>query len=402
MTLEHLDTIISFVAIITGVSMIVTTLTQAVSALLGLRGTNLRWGVEMLLKHADPGLADQARTISEKVLHHDLVSDSSLSKFESTLTSRWRLATGIRQDELIAVLRSLAASPATTAAGAQAEPWAVALQGSMDALDRSGTDRLLQLVPVIRGAFPNDAASADAVIAQLTNSAETVSENINRWFDSVMDRVSQRFALHTRVWTIIFGLVLAFALHLDTFRMFTALSSDSELRGRVLASADALTQNADAMLVGSQQTPSAAYVDAMQQLIAGHTELKSFPQPSGFSTLAGAEAWLSKQLTAVNVGDPDKWIASYVALVPQSTLRLAADQFKSVLDDKLKLQLVPDPYPDINTYWTPNLQHFWGTLASAALLSLGAPFWFNMLKDLSSLRPVLAKKQDEENAQDSG
>jgi hypothetical protein len=106
-------------------------------------------------------------------------------------------------------------------------------------------------------------------------------------------------------------------------------------------------------------------------------------------------------LTAANIGDPDKWIGSYVVLVPQSTLRMAAAQFKSVLDDKLKLQLVPDPYPDINTYWTPNLQHFWGTLASAALLSLGAPFWFNMLKDLSSLRPVLAKKQEQEDSQDS-
>jgi hypothetical protein len=42
--------------------------------------------------------------------------------------------------------------------------------------------------------------------------------------------------------------------------------------------------------------------------------------------------------------------------------------------------------------------HLWGILASALLLSLGAPFWFNMLKTLSNLRPVLANKEQQETA----
>jgi hypothetical protein len=33
-------------------------------------------------------------------------------------------------------------------------------------------------------------------------------------------------------------------------------------------------------------------------------------------------------------------------------------------------------------------------LAAAALLSLGSPFWFNTLKTLTNLRPVLAGKTD--------
>jgi hypothetical protein len=35
-----------------------------------------------------------------------------------------------------------------------------------------------------------------------------------------------------------------------------------------------------------------------------------------------------------------------------------------------------------------------GILATAALLSMGAPFWFNLLKSLTNLRPVVANKQD--------
>jgi hypothetical protein len=33
------------------------------------------------------------------------------------------------------------------------------------------------------------------------------------------------------------------------------------------------------------------------------------------------------------------------------------------------------------------------------LLSLGAPFWFNMLKTMSNLRPVLANKEHKEAEQ---
>ena len=40
------------------------------------------------------------------------------------------------------------------------------------------------------------------------------------------------------------------------------------------------------------------------------------------------------------------------------------------------------------------MQHLLGLLASAALLSLGAPFWFNILKSLTNLRPLLAQEVD--------
>src|SRR5262249_35686140 len=68
-------------------------------------------------------------------------------------------------------------------------------------------------------------------------------------------------------------------------------------------------------------------------------------------------------------------------------------------------KLIPDPYHPADFWpgsrvgplptgwdywWPPKNLHFWGILFSAGLLSLGAPFWFNMLKSLSSLRPIVA------------
>ncbi len=344
MTLEHVDTIISFVAILTGVSLLVTTLTQMASAFLNLRGTDLRWGIATLLKHADPNLAGHAATIAEEVLSHPLVSDSMWSSVESSVADKWQLASTIRKDELIQILRTLATQAATSNGGQKPVPWAVALQNSLEQLNRAAADKLLRLSPAIKLAIPPEVANADDIISQLTASAEQLTGAINQGFDAMMDRVSQRFATHTRISTIVFSVLIAFALHLDAFKLLTQLSSDSELRARLVTSADALTKKADEMLVNST------------------------------NGIAAGDAAALRRLTN------------------------AAGDFGSILNDKLKFQLVPDPYPQpFYNYWTPNWFHFWGIVASAALLSLGAPFWFNTLKSLSSLRPVLANKVQDES-----
>jgi hypothetical protein len=409
MTLEHLDTIIAFVVILAGVSLLVTILTQTVSALFGLRGTNLLWGIKTLLKELDPNLAAHAATITQEVLRHPLISDSTLSRFDLKLLNRWKLASTIRKDELIEILRMLAqpsqegGSP--DRAGAERDslrrapdPWRTALFNSLEQLDQKAIADLELAATEIKKLFPDDMAKAEQMIAQVMRSAEKLPGTINQWFDSTMDRVSQRFVTHTRIWTIVFSVLVAFALHLDALKLLTQLSTDAELRSRLIASADALTKKADEILVTSSGASPAVYVQAMKQLIDTHTsELASLGEPSGFTDLAGGKVWLSTQLEAANIQDADKWLQQYEALVPQAALRTAADDLHIILSDKLKFQLIPDPYPTPwYNYWTPSWLHLWGILASAALLSLGAPFWFNMLKTLSNLRPVLANKEQQE------
>ncbi len=399
MTLEHLDTIISFVVIVAGVSLLITTLTQMASALLGLRGSNLRWGIKTLLQEIDPNLADHAAAISEKVLHHPLISDSTFSRFDVGLIKRWKLASTVRKEELVEILHMLI-QPAGQADGQPSPAWQVALARALERHDGEAAKNIELAASEIKKLFPNDPAIVEKVLSQIMVSTEHLSGSIYQWFDSMMDRVSQRFVAHTRIWTVIFSVLVAFALHLDAFNLLTRLSADAELRGRLAASADTLIKKADEILVTSPNSSSAVYVVAMKQLISDHQkELGRLQDPSGFSTLAGGNEWLEKQLTAARIGDAKKWLQDYEALVPQAALRSAAEDFHSVLNDKLKFQLLPDPYPKpFYNYWTPSWMHLWGIVATAVLLSLGAPFWFNMLKTLSNLRPVLANKEEKESA----
>ena len=409
MILERLDTIIAFVVILAGVSLLVTVFTQVVSAFLGLRGANLRWGIETLLKELDPSLKAYAATITEHVLHHPLISDSTLSRMGFKLLDRWKLASAIRKEELIEILYLLVqpaqGSKSRDRAGAEgdparrtADPWRAALLKSFEQFNEKPADQLTLAASEVKKVFAEDSAKAEQVIAQLMRTAGQFTDNIDRWFDAMMDRASQRFATQTRVWTIIFSVVVALALHLDAQKLLVRLSTDAEMRSRLIASADALSNRAGEILVPSADGASTAYVQAMKRLIDTHkTELSTLGEPPGFPDLSGARKWLSTRLKAANIQDAEKYQQEYDALVPQAALLKAADNLQAIWEENLAFQLIPDPYPTPwYDYSALGWLHLWGTLASAALLSLGAPFWFNALKTLSNLRPVVASREQKE------
>jgi hypothetical protein len=99
----------------------------------------------------------------------------------------------------------------------------------------------------------------------------------------------------------------------------------------------------------------------------------------------------------------DKLLLAFGRLVQEKSrekFNQARNQFADVTDafSKTRFQLMPDPYPGPGE-WSWPLPHLLGILASAALLSLGAPFWFNVLKSLANLRPMLANEVDKDPKQ---
>jgi hypothetical protein len=85
--LEKLDTLIAFAVVMLGVSLIITILTQIVASFLGLRGSNLLWGIETLLRELDPELEKKlgdarssVRTIAIEILTDPEISDSTFSR----------------------------------------------------------------------------------------------------------------------------------------------------------------------------------------------------------------------------------------------------------------------------------------------------------------------------------
>lgn len=427
MTLEHFDSIFAFVVIIAGVSLLVTTLTQMVAAALGLRGSHLHWGLKTLLANLDPGLTEHAERISAEVLRHPLISDSTFSGvkqqpdqpkqssqpndqaaqknegsqggqsanlvwIKDAILGRFKLAAAIRPEELMRILPLLANPPAAKGAAAleDKEEWRIALAEALKRLDPQVNQVLQLATPELKKLFPDDPAKADQLMARMTGAVGDLSTHVEQWFGSVMDRVSQRFALHMRLWTVLFSVVVAFALQLDAFRLFQQVSADAELRARLVASAEALSRKGDEILTTTPtNAPAAVYIEAMKQLIASRDK-QITNRPGGFSDLAGAQRWLTNQLADARVTNTEPWLREYETLVPGAKLSVAAHNLQALLDEQMQFHILPSG----DAWSIPSWSKFLGIAASAALLSLGAPFWFNLLKTLSNLRPILANKED--------
>ena len=121
MTLQHVDTVIAFVAVMLAASLVITAGTQLFISLLGLRGANLRRSLADLFETAsqDRDAKRYGKVIAGRVLRHPLISGSAFSRF------------GIRLDELPFVPADAAGKLRWAGSGIPLQPWLMgALFGS--------------------------------------------------------------------------------------------------------------------------------------------------------------------------------------------------------------------------------------------------------------------------------
>lgn len=377
MNLDHFDTILAFAAIMAGLSLIITALTQAVSGLFGLRGLNLKWGLEKLFhtlapeleattrSDSQPGLSRRTEALAAHILRHPLLSDSTFGGIRRSL-SWWRYASHIRAEELANVLKA----------------WreALSLPQSTDA-ERAVRTRTIEALNI-----PTSLSSL------ATEQLARIEHGLTQWFEASMDRVSQRFTANTRFITVAGAVLLSLGLVLDSLDLWKQLARQPELRSRVVASSEALLNKADELQVGSTNLPAAVYRLAADQLLAMQPlALTNFTETSVITNRASATNWLATQCVLHGVTNLSRWLGEYEALVPQATLRQAADHLHGLLDKQFALGVLGARGPGES--WSAAIRGHWGgVLLSIVLLSLGAPFWFNLLRTLSNLRPTLANK----------
>jgi hypothetical protein len=378
-------------------------MTQMMSALLGLRGTNLKWGLQVLMETLVPEQKGNTEKLVNRILHHRLISDSTFAGVSRAfpLASRWKLASAIRKEELIAVLHNLhemAKDPHN--ADEEIKKLEAPIKQVLKAISVAPIADISRLITEIH-LMKGETAAAEKKAAELVRSIRKSSDEFAFWFDACMDRVSQRFAMKIRLWTVAVALVTAFVLHLDALKLVTQFWADPEERASLVSAAESMANQAGMILGTDNNGAPTLYTKAIADLKSGPfaDSVKSLNPSGTFATQTEAETWLRAQL----VGNPhiEGIVQQYRTLVGPGVHAKLSDlqaQVAAIKRDleQAKFELIPSPYT-WQDYWS-GLRPTWaflGTLAAAALLSLGAPFWFHTLKSLSNLRPLLAQKQED-------
>jgi hypothetical protein len=401
--LGTVDTIIAFAVIMTVLSLLITLFVQMVSATLSLRGKNLANALALTFQTIEPSIGTYAPSLAAQILRDPIFSDSLWQKktrrsldeaAQKFIAAQRKLRDAkLRKPDdpgrVEAISNATAEVNATKAAVTipkvtpnREKPWGfwtLPWGGPMEIATAIRPGEIYRVLQELREMSPDEAQLLDipkelvekatgiiaalhrwdqpaiesrvklrdiatvskifapeqqkAVLDALGNFGVTVErattqayDRFQRWFGSAQDRAEQWFQIHVRMVTIAGAILVTVFLQLDTIEIYDKLRHEPKL-------VDALVKAAPGALEQGGAVQSQADADARKNAFV---DLQAKIQGAGFDLAPGG------------------WFARW---------------------------------PNEKSWW---LNHLFGLVLTAGLLTLGAPFWFNLLKNLMSLRPALA------------
>lgn len=376
MMLDYVDTVFAFAVVMLLLSLVITTFVQLVVVGLSLRHRNLIWGVTKVLERS-PVLRRHATEITNKALAHPAICASR------------RKAAVVGSEELITVLRELASDSDNTLT----QDTKKALQDAFkEAIPPESKHHANQLSEEFKKLFPTEAIKMEQVVGLFKEKSTKLAGDLDKWFDTVMSRATDRFAVHTRWWTVVFSVILAIALQIDSLDLIRRLSTDTEIRASLASMADQALERADATLLAESVA-----VGALEAVRKAFPDITPFEIPAELRTRAQGSGWLNKQFNQHEKLEEMQTL--YFKEFDAAARERLGNLGDEMLDLRSELQksgliFLPKTWAEYQRRWAEWDGHFLGVLMSALLLSLGAPFWFNALRTMASLRPVLAGKTD--------
>jgi hypothetical protein len=216
------------------------------------------------------------------------------------------------------------------------QTFALAVLGSVD------TTKPLPTFDDIRNAVEHlpDTNVRDALLAQLVTAngdLQKLRDNVATWFDRSMDRVSGVYKRHLKQISFVIGLLLVLAANADTVKVAGSLWTDASLRAGMVQTASNLLANQKSPDGGaSASDPGGKFSEAIKKVSDAEKQLR--PLPLGWK-LSSAPNKFSPELVWILLG--------------------------KVL----------------------------GLVLTAIAISLGAPFWFDLLSMFMRVRGTGEKPQ---------
>jgi hypothetical protein len=316
-------------------SLICTALNELIEAIIRRRGTYLMEGVQELLG------GPTAQALLAQVYGHPFVA----SLYSGTFGTNARLPSYIPSRQFaLALLDLVLPASAIQKSGAAL----AATGGRADFISASRQVKALRDAVAASGALTgNVKAALLALIDASGDDLERIRDNIEKWYEGTMDRVAGWYRRHLVRISVAVGTVLVVCLNADTFAIADSLARDQTLRTSVAAAAESYVKNAPANPNPKEQDESAK--DRIREVAKRVNEAKAFGWPLG-------------------------WDRSDPRTIPR-------------IDDK-----VDDPYA---AFWRAVgawLLKLLGWALTAIAVSMGAPFWFDLLNRMVAVRSTMKPK----------
>lgn len=264
----------------------------------------------------------------------------------------------------------------------------------------SGADPVQAVRDAVSNLPANHAAAPikDALLALIDEAQGDINKlrlNIQNWYDGAMDRVSGWYKRRVHVIIVILGLLVTIGLNVDSIAIFKALANDKAMRESLVVAADAYAK-ANALPSPSptpspSPSPGPSPAPATNQPPAGSAAATATPTPTPTPT-------------------PDPCWAEDCPKDAENSPKCKLKKNKCELE-RLGLPIgwrpPRDTFPgyelwkaDVWNSWGRQIyEHGWGWLLTALAISLGAPFWFDLLNKFIVIRSTVKPKEKSQEEQ---
>ncbi len=211
-------------------------------------------------------------------------------------------------------------------------------------------------------------------------------KHIENWFDETMDRASGWYKKYTQVILFFVGLSVSIVFNVDTIKIVDKLEKDPNLREQLVQQADAF-ERANPELVKNIQIQKAAIQSLNNQLKSNNA--------SGTDTVSLVNAITDEAHNLKN--------SEMLKVKADSMITYASSLVKSDLNNiHHSLGLEWESYECQSSLFLCILKSMMGWIITALALSLGAPFWFDLLNRLMKLRGSVATPTSDDREKKQG
>jgi hypothetical protein len=419
MDLTLLDVAIGLVMIYTLLSLVCSTINEGLSSFFALRANTLKGALDNLL----------GSNLAKQVYCHHLVQ----GLVQPDIWGRWKwtkwigawkrkpsyiptrtfvltlldatgqMTTSAPDDEtLIDSVRTIAAKSSDENEKRKIEDFIGRAEAAFKALS-GGTASFPQTVEDFRLAVEKipDGRARQALLALIDDAKgdfEKLKANLGNWFDASMERVSGWYRRRVKLIILVLAVLVSVGFGIDTVYISRALWTQPVLRAALVKAAEERVQNAR---TGTDQTPAGQQQSGNSAPNPGDAPLpgssaSGSPSPQ-VDKIAKEVAKTQEDLTALSI--PQFPISEVRQEQCSEDLQTEFSQLTRDQDfEKRKKSLLDQCVKASKSAWL-SLLWFWlkrhalGCFLTAAALSLGAPFWFDLLNKLVNLRSAGEKPE---------
>ena len=328
--LTSLDVLIGLIVIFLVISLACTVINEWIDALLHTRAQQLRNSISQMLASANDN------SLGQKFHTHPLIQalerDTNVWGAYKRRDKPTYISNRTFRQVLFDILNKLVADHPINFDGTLEE-----IEQSLNTLpDSDLKTRLLSILNEVK-----------VTVQDASKRVEAFRKAIDQWFDESMERTSDWYKRRVQLWTFFSGIAFCTLLNIDTLTITQYLWQNPEARQVYLQAANSLISNAS--------------TDSLKKELAGKDSI----QLNNLGHKVGTLLINLREEVTQNTTIPLGW---------------QLEKFPICTKDNLVTWLA---------YWIRKLA---GLLISIGAISAGAPFWFDMLKNVVNIRNALKSK----------